>query len=194
MTAISPTLERQLRQTFKRINPLMLLLWRLGLGRWVNCWPAVGGRILVLAHTGRRTGRRRLTPLNYAVVDGQLYVTAGFGAAADWYRNLQARPAIEAWLPEGWWAGTAEEVTDPAQRLPLMRQVLIGSGIVGPLFGLNPRTLDDEALARATAEYRVIRLRRTAARTGEGGPGDLAWVWVAATAVLLLRLGRRGRR
>jgi deazaflavin-dependent oxidoreductase (nitroreductase family) len=191
MTTISPKLEGQLRQAFKRFNPFMLLLWRLGLGQWINCWPEVGGRILVLAHTGRKSGKRRLTPLNYAVVDGHVYVAAGFGALADWYRNLQANPGIEVWLPEGWWAGTAEEVTDPERRLPLMRQVLIGSGIVAPLFGINPQTLDDEALARVTAPYCLIHLRRTAARTGEGGPGDLAWVWIVATVVLLLR--RRGR-
>jgi deazaflavin-dependent oxidoreductase (nitroreductase family) len=194
MTTLSPKLEGQLRQVFRRFNPFMLLLWRLGLGKWINCWPDVGGRILVLAHIGRKTGKRRLTPLNYAMVDGEVYITAGFGAVADWYRNIRAHPAIEVWLPEGWWAGTAEEVTDPDQRLLLLRQVLIGSGVVAPLFGLDPKTLDDAALAKATAGYRVMRLRRTAARTGEGGPGDLAWVWVVATGVLLLRLGRRSRR
>jgi len=195
MTTLSPRLEGQLRRAFKRFNPFMLLLWRLGLGRFINAWPEVGGRILVLAHTGRKSGRRRLTPLNYALVDGQVYVTAGFGAAADWYRNLQANPAFEIWLPEGWWAGTSEEVLDPAERLPLLRQVLIGSGVIAPLFGLNPQTLDDEALARASDGYRVIRLHRTVARTGEGGPGDLAWVWpLAALALLLSRNRRRVRR
>jgi deazaflavin-dependent oxidoreductase (nitroreductase family) len=193
-TTMSPQLESNLRQLFKRFNPFMLLLWRLGLGRWVNCWPEVGGRILVLAHTGRKTGRQRLTPLNYAEIDGQLYITAGFGAVADWYRNVMASPAIEVWLPEGWWAGVADEVTDPEQRLPLLRQVLIGSGIVAPLAGLDPHKLDDSALDAAAAGYRVVRLRRTAPRTGPGGPGELAWVWPLATLVLALRLLARPRR
>lgn len=169
----------------------MLLLWRLGLGRWVNAWPSVGGRILVLTHTGRVSGRRRQTPLNYAEVDGELYCTAGFGGRCDWYRNVRAHPQVEVWLPEGWWAASAEEVTDPAQRLTRLRQVLIGSGVVAPLAGVNPHTLDDAALAAATADYRVIHLRRTAARTGPGGPGELAWVWPLVTLLLLARLRRR---
>jgi deazaflavin-dependent oxidoreductase (nitroreductase family) len=159
MTTMSPRLQNRLRRLFKCFNPLMLGLWRLGLGRWVNAWPAVGGRILVLSHTGRKTGRRRQTPLNYAVVAGEVVVTAGLGAGADWYRNVRQNPAVEVWLPEARWAGVADEVTDPALRLRLVRQVLIGSGIVAPLAGLNPRKLSDAALERAVAGYRVMRLR-----------------------------------
>jgi hypothetical protein len=72
----------RLRGVFRRINPFMVAMWRLGLGRWVNVWPVGSGRIFVLGHTGRRTGSRRWTPLNYAIVDGELYCTAGFAARA----------------------------------------------------------------------------------------------------------------
>ncbi len=192
MTALTPQTEAKLRQAFKRGNPFMLMLWRLGLGAWVNAWPDVGGRILVLSHTGRKSGLRRRTPLNYAIVDGEVYVVAGFGSIADWYRNLRANPQVEVWLPDGWWAGEAEEVTDPALRLPLMRQVLIASGFAARLAGLEPRRMPDADLEAATRSYCLIHIRRTAARTGLGGPGDLAWVWPAATFWLLLQ--RRGRR
>ena len=185
MAALSHQTEAQLRQALRAFNPFMLGLWRLGLGGWVNAWPEVGGRILVLVHTGRKTGQRRLTPLNYACVEGEIYITAGFGAMADWYRNTRKNPAVEVWLPDGWWAAMAEEVTDPPMRLPLLRQVLIGSGVVAPLAGLNPHTLSDAGLEAATANYRLVRLRRTAARTGPGGPGDLAWVWPALTLAAL---------
>jgi deazaflavin-dependent oxidoreductase (nitroreductase family) len=190
-TTASIATDDQLRHLFRRFNPLMLLFWRLGLGAWVNAWPDVGGRILVLTHTGRKSGRLRRTPLNYALAEGEVYIAAGFGARCDWYRNLQACPEVQVWLPDGWWAGVAEEVTDPAQRLTLLRQVLIGSGVVAPAFGLNPHTLDDAALAAVTEPYRLVHLRRTAARTGPGGPGDLAWVWPFATFLLLARLLRR---
>jgi deazaflavin-dependent oxidoreductase (nitroreductase family) len=183
--------ETQLRQGFKYFNRSMLLLWRLGLGRWVNSWPSVGGRILVLTTVGRKSGRLRRTPLNYAIVDGDVYCVAGFGSISDWYRNIRANPAVEVWLPDGWWAGVAEDVTDGAVRLPLLRQVLMGSGIVAPLAGVNPHTLTDEALAAATASYHLIRIHRTAARTGSAGPGDLAWVWPLSTIGALLLLVRR---
>jgi deazaflavin-dependent oxidoreductase (nitroreductase family) len=148
---------------------------------------------MVLTTTGRKSGRARRTPLNYAIVDGDIYCTAGFGGISDWYRNMLADPEVEVWLPDGWWLGVAEEVTDDAMHLPLLRQVLIGSGIVAPLAGVNPHTLTDEALAAATAPYRLIRIRRTEARTGPDGPGDLAWVWPLSTIVALLLLARRWR-
>jgi deazaflavin-dependent oxidoreductase (nitroreductase family) len=196
MTILNPRTEETLRQSFKRyLNPFMLLMWRLGLGPWINLWPKVGGRILVIAHRGRKTGRRRYTPVNYAIADGEIYCTVGFGVVSDWYRNLAVNPNIEVWLPDGWWAGVVEDISDSPWRLPLLRQVLIGSGVVTYLAGIDPVNLTDEALHAVTSKYRLLHIWRTEARTGRGGPGDLAWVWPAATMILLpLLLFRRRRR
>ena len=196
MTILDPRTEETLRQSFKRyLNPFMLLMWRLGLGPWINLWPKVGGRILVIAHQGRKTGRRRYTPVNYALVDGEIYCTVGFGVVSDWYRNLAVNPNVEVWLPDGWWAGVVEDISDSPWRLPLLRQVLIGSGVVTYLAGIDPVNLTDEALHAVTSKYRLLHIWRTEARTGRGGPGDLAWVWPAATMILLpLLLFRRRRR
>jgi deazaflavin-dependent oxidoreductase (nitroreductase family) len=149
---------------------------------------------MVLTTIGRTSGRPRRTPLNYAIVDGQVYCTAGFGSISDWYRNIRANPAVEVWLPGGWWAGIAQEVTHEAARLPLLRAVLIGSGIVAPLAGVNPHTLTDAAPAAATANYHLMRIDRSAARTGAGGPGDLAWVWPLSTVGMLFLLARSRRQ
>ena len=116
------TTEEALRQAFKVLNRrLMVPLWRLGLGQWLNAWPTMSGRIMVLVHTGRKSGRRRFTPVNYAQVDGEVYCTAGFGAGSDWYKNIIANPAVEVWLPDGWWAGVAEDITGAPAALPLLR-------------------------------------------------------------------------
>jgi deazaflavin-dependent oxidoreductase (nitroreductase family) len=163
----------------------MLHLWRLGLGPWVNLWPKVGGRIMVITHTGRKTGGQHRTPANYAIVNGEIYCTAAFGARSDWYRNILTHPQIEVWLPNGWWFGVAEEVKDPVHRVPLMRQVLIGSGLAARIAGINPYRYSDKELERATAQYRLIRIRLLEPRTGPGGPGDLAWIWPLATMILL---------
>ncbi len=190
--------QEYLRQGFKLFNRFMLLMWRLGLGPYVNFWPAVVGRIMVLAHTGRKSGLVRRTPVNYAVVNGDIYCVAGFGQTSDWYRNVKANPAVEVWLPDGWWAGAVEEVVDPNLRTPLIRQVLIASGFASYAAGLNPNRLSDEALGAATADYCLLRIRRSAARTGRGGPADLAWFWPLATLTLLLFVllpkQRRGKK
>lgn len=56
-----------------------------------------------------------------------------------------------------------------------MRQVLIGSGFAARVAGMNLVTVMDEEIDAATANYRLIRIRCTEARTGPGGPGDLSW-------------------
>ena len=192
MTTVDCCTEERLRQGFKYFNRFMLLMWRLGLGRWINAWPEVGGRIMVITHIGRKTGKKRHTPVNYTIVDGEIYCTVGFGPISDWYRNIIAHPEVEVWLPDGWWAGVGEEITDPEKRLPILRQVLIDSGFAARAAGINPRTMPDEALNAATAPYRLIHIRRTHALTGADGPGDLAWIWPLATMILLpLALRRR---
>lgn len=185
--------ENALRQGFKYFNRFMLLMWRLGLGRWINAWPDVFGRIMVIAHTGRKSGRRRYTPVNYAPAGEDVYCTAGFGGGSDWYRNMMANPQVEIWLPDGWWQAVAEDASDSSQRLERMREVLIASAFAARIAGLDPKTMSDAELDEKTHEYRLVRINRAAARTGAGGPGDLAWVWPLAT-FLLLPLALRKRK
>lgn len=137
----------------------MLLLWRLGLGPWINAWPAVGGRIMVLTHTGRRTGKRRQTPVNYAPIGEAVYCTAGFGRRCDWYQNLMVEPHVEVRLPHECWPGLAEDVSDSADWASCLRQVLIASGFAAYLAGIHPRRISDEELQRLAGEYRLIRIR-----------------------------------
>jgi len=181
-----------LARLLHRLNTLIVLLWRLGLGPWFNFWPALSGRILILIHSGRKSGKRYLTPLNYALLNGEVYCVTGFGPTSDWYRNLLANPQVELWLPDGWWVGLAEEILEPALREEAIRAVLASGGLMARLFGA-PSPQDETALSSRTAHYRVIRLRRVAPRTGANGPGDLAWVWPLITLWVWLK-ARRGRR
>jgi deazaflavin-dependent oxidoreductase (nitroreductase family) len=186
-------MEQNLRQMFKSFNKLMLLIWRLGLGNMLNMAPETIGRIMVLTHVGRKTGAKRQTPVNYAVLDGEIYCTAGFGATADWYRNVLKQPKVEVWLPDGWWQGVARDVSDHPRRMEIMREVLIASGFAAQAFGnIHIKTIIDADLAAVTQSYRLIHIHRSEARTGPGGPGDLAWIWPVATFILLpLALRRR---
>ncbi len=189
-----PDLEQSLRQVFKTFNRFMLLMWRLGLGQMINMAPDSIGRIMVLTHTGRKTGAKRQTPINYAIMDGEIYCLAGFGAAADWYRNILKQSQVEVWLPDGWWQGKAEDVSNHPRRAEILRAVLIASGFAAPAFGgIDPHTVSEADLAAKTGEYKLIRIHRTAACTGPGGPGELAWIWPVATFLLLPLAFRRKR-
>lgn len=193
-TQINPELAEKLRQGFKYFNKFMLSLWRLGFGRWFNLWPEGWGQIMVITHTGRKSGIQYRTPVNYALLDGEIYCIAGFGRVSDWYRNIVTDPEVEVWLPDGWWQGIAEDVSASENRPQIIRAVVMASGFAGPLFGLDPRRLDDLALMKATQSYKVIRIHRRAARTGSGGPGELAWIWQLTTLVLLSLVLLRGKR
>ncbi|MCL4248786.1 MAG: nitroreductase family deazaflavin-dependent oxidoreductase [Anaerolineae bacterium] len=191
MSTLSPQTEAELREVFKRFNKFVLILWRLGIGPLMGVYPDVTGRFMVIVHTGRKTGKQRRTPVNYAEVDGEIYCTAGFGSGSHWYQNILADPNVEIWCGDDRWAAVAEDVSEHPERLRLMREVLKGSGMVAPLVGVDPRSLSDDELAQATAKYRLLHMRRVEARTGAGGPGDLVWVW-PVLATLILPLALRG--
>ena len=68
--------------------PVPLLRARLG---WL-----LAGRVVLLEHIGRRTGRCYFTAVEVIGRDrqtGAVTVASGYGRGADWYRNLRARPA-----------------------------------------------------------------------------------------------------
>lgn len=66
-------------------------LYRIGLGR------LLGRRFLSVTHSGRKSGRLYDTVLEVAIFDPatkESVVVSAYGTGADWYRNLQQRPAV----------------------------------------------------------------------------------------------------
>lgn len=80
---------------FKWLFKVPILFYKIGL-------PLFGNFILLLATTGRKTGKPRHTPLEYRREEGTGYfiVTAGWGGHTDWYRNARANPHVRA--QAGW--------------------------------------------------------------------------------------------
>jgi len=147
---------KNLRRVFHAMNPFMVFMLKIGMGWMMEIMPSVSGRIMVIKHKGRKSGKEYLTPVNYAVVDGEVYCTAGFGSISDWYKNMMVNPDVEILLLKGWRKARAEDVSDSPKRVFLMRQVIIGSGFAGPLFGVDQKKSNDEQLDAATKEYRLI--------------------------------------
>ena len=62
----------RLRQFFRLLNRyFMVPVFRLGLGAFVGS--PLGGYIMVVKTIGRKTGEARYTPVNYAIIDGNVY-------------------------------------------------------------------------------------------------------------------------
>ena len=73
---------------------LPIYLYRFGLGR------VLGYRFLLLVHRGRKSGLLRETVLEVIQHDPatrESVVLSGWGQKADWYRNIEATPALEVW-------------------------------------------------------------------------------------------------
>jgi deazaflavin-dependent oxidoreductase (nitroreductase family) len=189
---ISPIAEARLRRIFRSFNRFMVFVFRLGLGNIGNGNRYVGW-IMVIKHRGRKSGLTRYAPVNYFEDGDFVYCTAGFGPRTHWYRNMQADPRVELWLPDSRWAGTAEDISTDPRGVEILRQVLFAAGFAGPLFGANPRKLSDDDLARMLKKYRLVRIRKAQALTGPDGPGEYAWIWPLATFILLGLLLRRRR-
>ena len=72
----------------------------------------IGWLILLLRHTGRKSGKQYATPLQYEKIDGAYYIGAARGANADWFRNVQANPIVEVSVGRKRFKAMAEPVTD----------------------------------------------------------------------------------
>ena len=75
---------------FKWIFKIPVLYYKLGLG-----W-ALEKRFLLLTTTGRRTGKLRLTPLEFEFNPQQDWyrVSPGWGGNTDWYKNVLHNPHV----------------------------------------------------------------------------------------------------
>jgi deazaflavin-dependent oxidoreductase (nitroreductase family) len=116
-----------------------LLYWRLGLKpllvRARLC------RFLVLTTKGRKSGRTRHTMLAHVVLDGRIYIGAGWGENTQWYRNILADPRVTVQARGPALGAVARVITDDAERrrlywhlrgispLWLWRRALVSRGI-----------------------------------------------------------------
>jgi deazaflavin-dependent oxidoreductase (nitroreductase family) len=90
----------------KKIQKIHRLLYAIGFG------PLIGRIILLLTTTGRKTGLKRITPLQYEFIDDKYYIGSARGQKADWFQNIQANPGVEVQVKSLHFIGQAEAVTD----------------------------------------------------------------------------------
>jgi deazaflavin-dependent oxidoreductase (nitroreductase family) len=98
------------------VNPPIRLAWRFGLGPPGDA---------LLETSGRRTGRRRRTP----ICDGQegdtFWLVVQHGHNADYVQNIEANPRVRVRTPRGGWRdGTARvlEDDDSNERLRILAE------------------------------------------------------------------------
>jgi deazaflavin-dependent oxidoreductase (nitroreductase family) len=197
-----------MHEMFLKVNKWSAVpLLRAGLGPWLGT--PVGGYLLLLRARGRTSGTVRETPLSYLVAEGSVWVCAGFGPTAQWYRNIRADRHVEVVLPGRTIAAIAEDVRDPEIRRRMIPALVRAIGLPGSFGGVDPRHDTDERILEAYGWVPLIRLRPVdgALAAGPDDPGGTAWIWrqtvvlglivvIARWSLSLLRrvLGRRSGR
>ena len=86
----------------RRPGRLAVAVFRLPLKAYQhNAGPAVGRTFLAFTHVGRTSGRAYQTVamvLRHDPASGEAVIVAGWGPQTDWYRNVQAHPAVRVQL------------------------------------------------------------------------------------------------
>jgi deazaflavin-dependent oxidoreductase (nitroreductase family) len=141
---------------------------------------------MILKTIGRKTGKVRYVPVNYAIMNGDIYCMAGFGKGTLWYRNLQSQPNIEIITPSGPVAGVAEDATNSKEAIRILRQLLKNSGFAGFFTGFNPFAISDTELREKTKDFPLVRIRPTGVGSGAGDAGG--WLWVLSLVVTVVVL------
>lgn len=139
----------------KNIQKIHRLLYAMGLG------PVIGGFILLLTTTGRKSGLQRVTPLQYEKIGADYYLGAARGLQADWVRNLQSDPHVEVHVGAIRLQAAAEVVTDPARfadflEVRLQRHPLMIGLIMQKAHGLPRRPSRAQLEELAKSEVFVI--------------------------------------
>jgi deazaflavin-dependent oxidoreductase (nitroreductase family) len=163
---------------------------KMGLGRYIS--NPLTGYLMILRTRGRKSGEMRDAPLGYTISGDSVYCIAGFGRRACWYQNLLADPKVEAILPGRSFAGVAEEVTDPDERLRVLPPLLRSMGVIAAMFGLGNPWRDSPAEIAAKCEgMPLVRVRATGIAAGPEDPSGRYWVVPALVgAYLTLRIIR----
>jgi deazaflavin-dependent oxidoreductase (nitroreductase family) len=177
-----------MRRVFWFLNRFFMVpLFRLGMGPFVG--NPITGYIMVLKTIGRKTGKTRYTPVNYALKNGDVYCMAAFGKVAHWYKNLKANPNLEVILPSRPISGVMEEVADPHEALEAAKQIFKNSGFAAIFEGYVPfREIPDEKIKALLKRVRILRIHPTGVGSGASDPSGWLWVSMIVLVILLIYL------
>jgi len=174
-----------LRKIFWFLNTFFMTpAFRLGFGFLLGT--PFGGYMMVLKVVGRKSGKIRFAPVNYAIRNGFIYCLSGGRKRSDWYRNLLANPDVELILPGGALFARAEEIKDPDERRIVARQVLKNAGFAGFFEGYNPHTISDADLQAKIADIPIIRFTPIGLGSGAFDAGGWGWVWPVIVTIGIL--------
>jgi deazaflavin-dependent oxidoreductase (nitroreductase family) len=176
-----------LRKIFWFLNKFFMVpIFRFGLGGIFS--NPFSGYIMVLKVVGRKSGKLRYAPVNYAIYKGSVWCISGGRKTSDWYKNLLANPGIESIMPGGALYGQVSEESDPETRRIVIRKILQNAGFAGFFEGYNPWKISDEELLSKTADLPLLKITPLGIGNGAFDPNGWMWITVLVLSILLIVL------
>ena len=148
-------------------------LWRMGLG------PLMGQFLVLITHTGRKSGLPRHTLTELHQIQGNKYAPSGFGRRSQWYRNIEADPHVTIQTAAGTESVIAVRVTNDVEIMALMdsMQNKDGSNMRETyLESLEIENNREDILAKKDRIY-WLRFDPTNEPTPPPLQADLVWIW-----------------
>jgi len=102
---------------FRFFLAIYVFLYRLTGGKFGS--QVQGLPVLLLTTIGRKTGKKRITPLGYLEHGGSYVITAtnaGFDAHPAWFHNLKSHPQVELQIGSRQLTAIAEAATPPLRQ------------------------------------------------------------------------------
>ena len=113
-----------MKKLFQYMLAFFVYLYRLTGGRFGG--QVQGLQVLLLTTVGRKTGKKRTTPLGYFVEDENYVIVAsnaGFDTHPAWFHNLRTNPRVIIEVKEQQMEAQAE-VAEPKKRITLWERLI----------------------------------------------------------------------
>jgi deazaflavin-dependent oxidoreductase (nitroreductase family) len=153
-----------------RLNPLVVRLLRSPLHR------LLGGGLMLITVTGRRTGQRYTIPVGYQRAGDVLHVLVSKARRKQWWRNYRAPGPIEVELAGERWRGVAHVVPAGSE---LFRDVVTATLTRIPMLGRQlgitydpARGLTEEQRRIVMAEAALVEIARAPDAANDGASLD----------------------
>lgn len=165
-------------------------LWRLGLA------PVIGHHMMLITHTGRKSGLPRRTMTECYRLDGRKYAPCAFGPKAQWYKNIAADPRVTIQTADGAESALAVRVTGDDEIVALFDAVgrRAKPMLDAYLAFLEMENNPEDIIAKKDRVY-WFRFDPTDEITPPPLAEDLRWLWplslVFLVAALLLIRGKK---
>lgn len=137
----------ELNTAMRLANALMGTLGRLGVGP---------GKIWLLTTFGRKTGKRRTTPVSLVEDGAERWLVAPYGVRP-WVLNVRAAGTAELRRGRRRERVTLAEVHDAAAAAPVLKRYLAGNSVTSDYFDATPES-DLAAFAAESDRHPVFRI------------------------------------